>query len=158
MNSYTHVAGKRSLFLVKYLLLLFGMNLFLNPVRKNSLLDVTGVNVKWAVSICLLTLGNRRQRVQDMRISPLLYLNGWSRSGAKCTFSMKAAPYPACPWGQSPGEWGKLHGHDVQHDRGHFSAAQRPNGTRSQGSGKGCLARWGWLTERREREKLTRQT
>lgn len=71
---------------------------------------------------------------------------------------LKPASYPACRWGRSPGEWGRLHGRGVPHDRDRFSAAQRPNGTRSQGSGKGSLARWGWLTEKGEWEKLTAWT
>lgn len=57
------------------------------------------------------------------------------------TDDLKAASYPACRWGRSPGESGRLRGRGVPRDLDRFSAAQRPNGTRSQGSGKGSLAR-----------------
>lgn len=71
---------------------------------------------------------------------------------------LKPASYPACRWGRSPGEWGRLRGRGVPHDQDRFSAARRPNGTRSQGSGKDSLARWGWLTERGEWEEPTAWT
>lgn len=74
------------------------------------------------------------------------------------TDDLKAASYPACRWGRSPGEWGRLRGRGVPRDLDRFSAAQRPNGTRSQGSGKGSRARWGWLTERGEWEEPTAWT